>query len=41
MKAAEEHLQETPDGEMTKPRDIAVAVAFFASDLTGHIVDRS
>jgi 2-hydroxycyclohexanecarboxyl-CoA dehydrogenase len=39
MKAAEaEFRRHTPDGEMTKPRDIAVATAFFASDLTGHIV---
>ena len=39
MKAAEAAFRkETPDGEMTKPQDIAVAVAFFASDLTGHIV---
>ena len=38
-KAAEDTFKShAPDGEMTKPRDIAVAVAFFASDLTGHIV---
>jgi 2-hydroxycyclohexanecarboxyl-CoA dehydrogenase len=36
--AAEIFKKETPDGKMTTPKDIATAVAFFASDLTGHIV---
>jgi len=38
-KAAEEHFRkETPLGRGTTPRDIGVAVAFFASDLTSDIV---
>jgi 2-hydroxycyclohexanecarboxyl-CoA dehydrogenase len=38
-KAAEERFKkETPVGRGTKPQDIAVAVAFFASDLTSDIV---
>jgi NAD(P)-dependent dehydrogenase (short-subunit alcohol dehydrogenase family) len=38
-KAAEENFKkETPVGRGTTPRDIAVAVAFFASDLTSDIV---
>ena len=38
-KAAEEHFtKETPLGRGTTPRDIGVAVAFFASDLTSDIV---
>ena len=38
-KAAEEHFRkETPLGRGTTPRDVGVAVAFFASDLTSDIV---
>jgi NAD(P)-dependent dehydrogenase (short-subunit alcohol dehydrogenase family) len=38
-KAAEEHFKkETPAGRGTTTQDIAVAVAFFASDLTSDIV---
>ncbi len=38
-KAAEAmFLKETPVGRGTTPQDIAVAVAFFASDLTSDIV---
>lgn len=38
-KAAEKNfLKETPIGRGTTPRDIACAVAFFASDLSGDIV---
>jgi NAD(P)-dependent dehydrogenase (short-subunit alcohol dehydrogenase family) len=38
-KAAEEMFKkETPSGKGCTPRDIAVAVAFFASDLSGDIV---
>jgi NAD(P)-dependent dehydrogenase (short-subunit alcohol dehydrogenase family) len=38
-KAAEEMAKkDTPLGRGTTPRDIAVAVAFFASDLTSDIV---